>query len=96
MMIFRLCCCCFGFKRQDNEVKNLITKNSTSSTIQKNDEVYTVHKVSSFGRGVSHDDDGAHSDYETTVFDKNHMIVNRNHALWSNRPVHMQSAGDNG
>lgn len=42
----------------------------------------------SFGRGVSHDDDGAHSDYEvaTSSADKSHIMMNKNHALWSSRP----------
>ncbi len=56
-----------------------------------------LNSLFSFGRGVSHDDDGAHSDYEAAISsDKNHIIVNKNNAAWSNRPVRIQLNADNG
>ncbi|XP_065218975.1 uncharacterized protein LOC135844647 [Planococcus citri] len=88
-MIFRVCCCCFGFGQKSNDAKRLLTKGTTSSTTSAPvEEVYTVHKISSFGRGVSHDDDaGAHSDYEmaTSSNDRSHIVLNKNHAMWSSK-----------
>ncbi|KAK7573957.1 hypothetical protein V9T40_011148 [Parthenolecanium corni] len=66
MMIFRFCLCCFGFNQNPrNDSKHLLTHQSSSNANKR--ELYTVHKVTSFGRDVSHDNEGADSDYEATL-----------------------------